>query len=140
MGSFTVSDFKYTNKNYEAGVGIHFQTSGKHAVTHFVGPYIGTAKFTGTYNKNGYTYDANGYYTSSYVLNQSFTLNRLYVMIDNGLLFRVTKSFNIMLIAGIGYHIDNFQASDDLTKAYNYNKNQFPLNAFKFGMSFGYRF
>ncbi len=138
--AFTVSDFKYTNKNYEAGLGIHFQTSGKHAVTHFIGPYVGRAKFTGTYNKNGYTYDANGYYTSSYVLNQSFTLNRLYVMLDNGLLFRVTKNFNILLIAGIGYRIDTFDGSDDLTKAYNYNKNQFPLNAFKFGMSFGYRF
>lgn len=137
---FSVSDFKYTNKSYEAGLGIHFQTSGKHAVTHFIGPYVGMSKFTGTYTKNEYIYDSYGNYYSENKSNQTYTLDRLYVMLDNGVLFRVTKNFNIMLMAGLGYHIDTFKATDDLTKADNFNKNQFPLNAFKLGLSFGYRF
>ena len=137
--SFTVSDFKYTNKTYEVGLGIHFQTSGKRAVTHFVGPYIGTSQFAGTYNKTENYYDPNGY--SSYTVTvRNFTLNRMYVMLDNGILFRVTKNFNIIMLAGVGYKIDTYKTDDDLTEAVNYNKTQFPINAFKFGLSFGYRF
>lgn len=136
----TVSDFRYTNKNYEAGIGIHFQSSGKHAVTHFVGPYVGTSQFTGTYVMTKYIYDPNSGYSSTETSTNSFTLKRVNVMLDNGLLFRVTKNFNIMLMGSLGYHIDTFNAPDDLTKAYNYNKNRFPINAFKLGLSFGYRF
>ena len=138
---FSISDFKYTAKTYEAGLGIHFQTSGKHAVTHFIGPYVGIAQFTGTYSKNETTYDPNtGYGTSVNTANNPFTVQRTNVMLDNGVLFRVTKNFNIMLLAAVGYHIDKYTTVDDLTKSVNYNNNQFPLNAFKFGLSFGYRF
>ncbi|MGZ5190062.1 MAG: hypothetical protein ACXWCZ_03525 [Flavisolibacter sp.] len=136
----SVSEFKYTNKTYEAGLGLHFQSSGKHAVTHFVGPYVGTSQFTGTYVITESIYDPNYGYSASQTRSNSFTLKRVNVMLDNGLLFRVTKDFNIMMLASFGYHIDTFSAPDDLTIAYNYNKNQFPINAFKFGLSFGYRF
>jgi hypothetical protein len=137
---FSVSDFKYTNKKYEAGLGIHFQTSGKQAVTHFIGPYIGMSQFTGTYSKTENFYDPNGYNSTYIVTVKNFTLDRMYVMLDNGVLFRVTKNFNIMMLAGVGYKIDTYKTDDDLTEAINYNKNQFPINAFKFGLSFGYRF
>ncbi len=138
--TFSVSDFKYTNKKYEVGLGIHFQTSGKRAVTHFVGPYIGTSQFTGTYSKTENFYDPNGYNSGYIVTTKNFTLDRMYVMLDNGILFRVTKNFNIMMLAGIGYKVDKYKTDDNLTEAINYNKNQFPINAFKFGLSFGYRF
>ncbi|MES2514545.1 MAG: hypothetical protein V4580_10395 [Bacteroidota bacterium] len=137
---FTITDYRYTNKTYEVGLGIHFQTSGKRAVTHFVGPYIGTSQFTGTYTKSQTTYDPNGYSYYNVTSSNKFTMDRLYVMLNNGLLFRVTKNFNIMLMAGLGYHIDTYKSSDDLTKAYNYNRSALPLNAFKGGVSFGYRF
>lgn len=137
----TVSDFKFTSKTYEVGLGLHFQTSGKRAVTHFIGPYVGMSQYTGTYTKNEYIYDPYyGYNVSTVSQNETFKLERTYVMLDNGVLFRVAKNFNIMLLAGVGYHIDSYKSADDLTKATNYNKNQFPLNAFKFGLSFGYRF
>jgi hypothetical protein len=135
-----VSEFQYTNKTYEAGIGLHFQSSGKHAVTHFIGPYIGASQFTGTYTITESVYDPNYGYNSNYSTSASFTLKRINVMLDNGILFRVTKSFNIMLLGSFGYHVDTFTAPNDLTKAYNYNKNRFPINAFKFGLSFGYRF
>lgn len=138
--NFSVSDFKYTNKTYEVGLGIHFQTSGKRAVTHFVGPYIGMAQFAGTYVKTENFYDPNGGYSTYTTTTRSFSLDRMYVMLDNGVLFRVTKNFNIMMLAGIGYKIDTYKTEDDLSEAINYNKNQFPINAFKFGLSFGYRF
>jgi len=138
--SFTVSDFKYTRKTYEVGLGIHFQSSGKRAVTHFVGPYVGTSQFSGTYTKSETYYDPSSGYTSSLVSTRNFTLSRMYVMLNNGLLFRVTRNFNIVLLAGIGYHIDTYKTGDNITKAVNYNNNQFPINAFKFGLSFGYRF
>lgn len=136
----TISDFKYTNKTYEVGLGVHFQTSGKSAVTHFIGPYVGTSQFTGTYNKTESLYDSNGYNIGYTYTSNKFTMDRLYVMLNNGVLFRVNKNFNIILLAGLGYHIDTYKSSDDPTKAVNYNQNQLPLNAFKFGLSFGYRF
>lgn len=138
--TFFVSDFKYTNKKYEVGLGLHFQTSGKRAVTHFVGPYIGMSQFTGTYMKSENFYDPNVGYNTYTVTTRNFTLDRMYVMLDNGVLFRITKNFNIMMLAGIGYKIDTYKTDDNLTEAVNYNKNQFPINAFKFGLSFGYRF
>jgi hypothetical protein len=138
--SFSVSDFKFSNKTYEVGLGIHFQTSGKRAVTHFIGPYIGTSQFKGTYNRTENYYNPNTGYSNSTVTLRNFSLERTYVMLDNGVLFRVTKNFNIMMLAGIGYKIDTYKTDDKLTEATNYNKNSFPINAFKFGLSFGYRF
>jgi hypothetical protein len=137
--TYSVSDYKFTSKAFEAGLGIHFQTSGKHAVTHFIGPYVGMAQFNGTYNEVTNYYNPNGYYAPSSTVNRSFTMNRLYVMLDNGFLFRATKSFNIILMAGLGYHIDTY-SSNDPTKATNFNTSQLPVNAFKLGLSFGYRF
>ena len=140
---FSVSDFLFTNKTYEIGLGLHFQSSCKKQVTHFIGPYIGQAQFTGTYNKTAYTYNqTSGYYTSKYTELNKFTMDRLYLMLDNGVLFRPTKNFNIMLLVGLGYHIDTFKG-EDLTKSTNYRTPQqrvFPLNAYKFGVNFGYRF
>ncbi|MDF2450301.1 MAG: hypothetical protein K0R26_2805 [Bacteroidota bacterium] len=135
-----ISDYRYTTKNYDIGLGIHFQSSGKSAVTHFVGPYVGTSQFTGTYTLNETMYDPTYGYNTYQTRNGSFTLNRIHVMLDNGILFRVTKHFNIMMLASFGYNVDTFTAPDNITKAYNFNKNRFPINAFKSGLSFGYRF
>lgn len=135
--TYNVSNFKFTSKAIEAGLGVHFQTSGKHAVTHFIGPYVGMAQFIGSYNEEKNTY-INNVYTYS-TINRSFTMNRLYVLLDNGFLFRATENFNIILLAGVGYHIDTYKTNDPTT-ANNFNTNPFPINAFKFGLSFGYRF
>lgn len=135
--TYNISNFKFNSKVFEAGLGVHFQTSGKHAVTHFIGPYVGMAQFTGTYDEEKNTYINNSYTFST--INRSYTMNRLYVLLDNGFLFRATENFNIILLAGVGYHVDTYKTNDP-TSANNYNINQFPINAFKFGLSFGYRF
>ena len=137
--SFSASNFKFTSKTVDVGLGLHFQTSGKHAVTHFVGPYIGMAQFTGTYVENAYYHDPNNGASTSTFANRSFVMNRLYVMLDNGVLFRVTPNFNIMMLVGVGYHEDKY-LNNDLNNAMNSFRNQLPINAFKFGLSFGYRF
>lgn len=140
---YSVSSFSFTNKAYEIGIALHFQSSGKKQVTHFIGPYVGKAQFNGTYNKTSYVYNQTyGNYSSKYSELNKFTIDRLYLMLDNGVLFRPTKNFNIMLLIGIGYHIDTFRG-EDLTKAENYKTPQqrtIPLNAYKFGANFGYRF
>ncbi len=133
---YSISDYKFTSKTIDAGLGIHFQTSGKHPVTHFIGPYVGVAQFTGSYRENISTYDQYGYpnYT---LVDRNFVMNRTYILLDNGFLFRVTKNFNIMMIAGVGYHIDSYVSKNAPMNSYI---SQFPINAFKFGLSFGYRF
>ena len=140
---FDVSDFMFSNKVYEIGLGLHFQTSGKKQVTHFIGPYVGQAQFSGTYSKSEFTYNQPyGNYSSKYTKLNNFTLDRLYLMLDNGILFRPSKNFNIMLLIGLGYHIDTFKG-ENLTEANNYKTPEqriFPLNAYKFGVNFGYRF
>ncbi|MDF2451940.1 MAG: hypothetical protein K0S26_1444 [Bacteroidota bacterium] len=104
-----VSDFRYTNKTYEAGIGLHFQTSGNHAVTHFVGPYVGTSQFTGTYAITESIYDPTYGYYSNQTRSNSFTLKRVNVMLDNGVLFRVTKSFNIISDTDFRFRKENFK-------------------------------
>jgi len=141
---FSVSDFSFTNKEYELGIGFHFQTSGKKQVTHFIGPYVSQSQFNGTYNKTSYVYSTgnNKYSINEYTELNKFTMDRLSLMIDNGVLFRLTKHFNVMLLVGFGYHIDSFKG-EDLTKAKNYNpplQRSIILNAYKFGVNFGYRF
>ncbi|WP_230114024.1 hypothetical protein, partial [Campylobacter jejuni] len=83
-----------------------FHTSGKHQITHFIGPYIGMAQFNGTFRQWDYV---NAYQNS---IEHGFVLNRYYFMIDNGVLFRITSHFNMLLMASIGHHEDVFIAND----------------------------
>ena len=138
---FEISDFKYHRKSYDIGLGLHFQTASKSSATYFIGPYIGTAQFTGTYTEITNSYSSNYYLNgiASYA-EKKFILTRIYFMLDNGFLYRVNKNFNIMLLIGIGYHSNKFEGKD-LTRAYNFN--DFKLTyyiAHKFNISFGYRF
>jgi hypothetical protein len=150
-----LTNFKFTRKVAEAGFGIHFQTSGNRAVTHFIGPYFGMAQFNGTFqdNNNQSYYDPNTgnyiYQNPSNILH-GFVMNRYYYMIDNGILFRINNHFNIMMLASFGYKQDVFIANNPKTYVQNnYGSNNiysndfnslFPINAFKCGFSFGYRF
>lgn len=138
---YNITDYKFSRKTFEIGLGIHFQTTGKRAVTHFIGPYVAIAQFTGTYNEinsniiNNYTYQ---------VTEHAFILNRTFLMLNNGVLFRVTKNFNIMINAAFGIK-KNIYVSNNPEKYYNSTNNYiypstFPISAFKLGLSFGYRF
>jgi hypothetical protein len=141
-----ISDYKYKRKTIEAGLGFHVQTSGKRAVTHFVGPYVGISQFIGSYNS--YIYDPNNYYGYQQQVNTShdFVMNRYTIMLDNGILIRIHKNFNMMLLAGFGYHWDDYLSNNPRNFA-QYNSNyfpsafsDFPINSIKLGLSLGYRF
>ncbi len=145
---YNVSNYKYTRKNYEIGFGIHFQTSGKRAVTHFIGPYIAMAQYGGTFTENKFTIDSTGSYQNVENIDHSFILNRTYFMLNNGFLFRVTKDFNIILNAAIGMKQDKYISNNPSNYNTNYYGNYYyntnyqpsPIPTFKFGLSFGYRF
>lgn len=139
-----VSEYKYDRKTFETGIGFHIHTSGKRAVTHFIGPYFGIGQFNGSYK--AYLYDPNNYgYQQPSTINY-FTMNRYTFMLDNGVLFRIHKNFNIMLVAGIGYHSDDYISNNP--KNYSYSNGyyysstftDFPINSIKLGFSLGYRF
>lgn len=137
-----IQNFKYKRKTVETGISLHFQTSGKRAVTHFVGPYIGISQFTGSYDSGGYNYYP---YNSQNLVNHDFVMNRYTFMLDNGILFRITKNFNMILLAGFGYHVDDFIANNPknyMNNGYYYNTfdSNFPINSIKLNMSLGYRF
>lgn len=138
-----VTNIRFDRKTFEGGLGFHIHTSGKRAVTHFIGPYIGISQFTGRYDS--YIYDPNYYgpqqqlYTS-----HNFVMNRYTFMLDNGILFRVHRNFNMMLMAGLGYHSDDYLSNNPKNYVYNgygyYYSNNFPINSFKLNLSVGYRF
>ena len=138
---YNISDYKFSRKTFEIGLGVHFQTSGKRAFTHFIGPYVAMAQYTGTYIENIYSTNSN-YYVPSEKIDHSFVLNRTYIMLNNGFLFRATKNFNIILNAALGVKKDYYVSNnpEDYYATSNYNSYTFPITAFKFGLSFGYRF
>lgn len=141
-----VTNYKYNRKTFEGGLGFHIHTSGKRAITHFIGPSVSIAQFTGRYDS--YAYDPNNYYygsgqTQTYV-ERGFVMNRYSFMLDNGILFRINKNFNMLLLAGVGYHTDDYLANHPKNYVNNnygyYNNNGFPINTFKLNLSLGYRF
>ena len=141
-----VYDFKFTRKVVEVGLGIHFQSSGKRTVTHFIGPYFGMAQLNGTFKTNNYDPNYGSNYYEPMEITHGFVMNRYYLMLNNGVFFRVTKHFNIIMQVALGRHIDTFVANNP-ADFYNspyyatYSKsNEFPINSVKMGLLFAYRF
>lgn len=143
-----ISNFTFSRKVGEIGLGIHFQTSGKKQVTHFVGPYFSFAQYSGTFDEYFYYNDPYTGYYSNQTIQHAFVMNRYYFMINNGVLFRITKHFNMTMMAALGYSNNEFIANDprSFRTYYNYpgyyptRNSIFPINAFKFNLSMGYRF
>ena len=142
-----VSDYRIKRKIGEIGIGFNFQTEIGKSSTYFLGPYIGIAQYTGTFNEiTNYT----PLYSSTFVPptteEHNFTLNRSYFMFNNGILYRFTKNFNIILNAALGIRQETFLNNNPETfykkanTTTSYYNNSFPINAFKIGLSFGYRF
>ncbi len=136
----TISNYTFNRKTIEVGLGVNIQTSGERAVSHFIGPLISMAQYTGNYNLSQNT----SYYGSpnpNPYNTKSFVLNRTSLMINNGLLFRINPRFNIIANIAIGVHIDNYISGNDnnILNAYN-NFSGLPFNTFKAGLTIGYRF
>lgn len=142
----SVFNFKITRKAFDTGFGIYFHTSGKRAVTHFIGPMIRFSQYNGTFQAYEYTVDQYGYtYYSQSSRTHGFVLNETYALINNGLMFRVTPSFNMMLHIAVGAIVDrHFVANDPKNfngpNNYYYTSNPYNAPIFNFGFSAGYRF
>lgn len=146
---YNINNFTFTRKVFETGLGIHFQSSGNKPVTHFVGPYFSFAQYQGTFDKQIYSVDINGnYYYTGTTQNVPFMMNRYYFMLNNGVLFKITKNFNMMMMAAIGHSNNEFTQNDPIKHRETYyssyaaprTANTFPINAFKFNFSMGYKF
>lgn len=139
-----VRDFKFNRKTIEAGLGIHIHSSPKKSVTHVIGPYIGISQYTGSYE---YSTRSPGGFTV--FERNNFVMNRYTFMLDNGILFRVHKNFNMLMLAGFGYRSDDFVANHPKNYMYSNSTSgdifevlirKFPINNVKLNLSLGYRF
>lgn len=135
-----ISDYHFTQKTVEVGLGVNYQASNTRRVTYFVGPLVSMAQYNGDFVKTSYS----GYpYTTT---QHGFVMNRYSFCINNGVLFRITKHFDFMINAAFGYHDDTFIANDPAKYAnpgynsYSYAAISYPFNTFKAGVNFGYRF
>lgn len=142
-----VSDYRLKRKIGEIGIGFNFQTEIGKSSTYFLGPYIGIAQYTGSFNEiTNYTPIYSSVYVPPIKEEHNFTLNRSYFMFNNGILYRFTKNFNIILNAALGIRQETFLSNNPQTfykkanTTTSYYNNSFPINAFKIGLSFGYRF
>ena len=141
-----VYNYRITHKAFDAGLGIYFHTSGKHAVTHFIGPLLRFAQYNGTFAAIKYTVDQYGYVQAQGPEgNYCFVLNESYAMLNNGILFRITPTFNMMIHAAIGTIIDHHFIANDPKNFnapygyYNYNYSS-GTPVFNLGLNIGYRF
>ena len=130
-----VRNYQITFKNIEAGLGFNFHTSGERPVTHFIGPLITFAQYTGTYDEYNYY---NGSYNSPLIINRGFVFNRTSALINNGLLIRINPKFTIMTNVAVGFHNDNYIAGNK--NAFTNSFSGLPFNTFKAGLTMGYRF
>lgn len=132
-----ISDYKFKRKTFEIGFGANFHTSGKRAISHYIGPYIGMMQFNGTYTENFRFYDSTGNMPTIYTINRGFVLNRYQFMVNNGFLFRINERFNMNLMLGLGFRRDEYISGNNFQNRYYITSN--PI-AFKLGLSVGYRF
>lgn len=147
-GNPVINHFYITTKSIDIGLGIYFNTSGKKAITHFVGPLFRFAQYNGKFDvleNYGINY-LNGYNTLPIYRTHGFVMNETYLMINNGFLFRITPHFNLMMHAAIGITTSRHFAANNpenfnfiLGSSY-YGGYQNPQYVFHTGFSAGYRF
>lgn len=119
--------------NYDLGLGVYFNTSGKRPVTHFIGPLIRNAQYTATY----YTYNPENYSGQQ----NTTGINETSLMLNNGFLYRITPHFNMMINIAAGTFVSRSFTNhprDTNGSSYYYNTNR--SIAFHAGFHFGYRF
>lgn len=143
-GSYSqVNDFQITSKAYDVGLGLYINTSGRRAITHFIGPLVRFVQYNGTFK----AYDYYNYYY--YPLTQSthgFVVNEAICMINNGVLFRLQPHFSFKINAAVGFLIDRHFVANDPANfqgpyGYYYTGTSTSLGtSFQIGFHFGYRF
>jgi hypothetical protein len=127
---------KIAQTHYDIGLGLYFNTRGKSSVTHFIGPMIRNAQYSGT--TNYWFSEPNTYYM--HYNTATFTMNETSLLINNGFLYRITPRFNMMIHFAVGKFInrtysENVPESDH--SGYGVPRRDLALHA---GFHLGYRF
>jgi hypothetical protein len=135
---YGVSNYLVNKKDFDFGLGGYICTSGKRAVTHFIGPLYRYARFEGAYDVYKYDYVN---YTGTTKETYKFIVDEQYFMVNTGFLYRLTPNFNMMINAAFGSTISRqFQKNDPASHSQNgYNRNT-STPVFQFGFNLGYRF
>jgi hypothetical protein len=121
--------------HYDVGLGLYFNTSGKRSVTHFVGPLIRNAQYSGIFQ---YSYsDGYSYYGSA---QGNFTMNETSLMLNNGFLYRITSNFNMMINFAFGKFISRTYSRGELVKGAQIYEQPNRTLALHAGFHLGYRF
>lgn len=124
---------KINKTNYDIGLGLYYNTTGKRSVTHFIGPLIRNAQYSGSY----YSYD-NNYVYSFNPTQKTFSMNETSLMLNNGFLYRITSRFNMMLNLAVGTFIN--RSFTEQPESNSYQSNPRRTVALHAGFHFGYRF
>lgn len=151
--SQNVYNYKVTRKVYDFGFGVYLNTAPKRAITHFIGPMIRSTQYNGTYQTNFFLEPGNGYVQGQttgpvpiYYINRGFVLNETYLLLNNGILFRMNEKFNIMLNLAFGRVAGRRYVANDPEKyqpesVYGYDYYSYRRTTFlQFGFNLGYRF
>jgi hypothetical protein len=128
--------YKLNKTNYDIGLGLYFNTSGKRAITHFIGPLIRNAQYSGSY----YSYNDNNYMYASAPTQKTFSMNETSLMLNNGFLYRITPHFNMMINIAMGTFIDRSFIKEPESGANYYQHTPMRSVALHAGFHLGYRF
>jgi hypothetical protein len=130
LSSFGANPYTILHTRYDMGLGFYINTGGKRSVTHFIGPLVRNAQYSGNYN----------YYNRENFTNgtSTFSMNETSLMLNNGFLYRFTPRFNMMIHFAIGQFIHRTVSPDGPSSAYgNLGARNIAIHA---GFHFGYRF
>jgi hypothetical protein len=133
LSSFgSLGSHKINKTNYDIGLGLYYNTGGKRSVTHFIGPLIRNAQYSGTYySYNDYSYSAPA--------QKTFSMNETSLMLNNGFLYRITPRFNMMINIAMGTFIRRSFIKEPENNNY-YQQTPMRSVALHAGFHFGYRF
>lgn len=125
---------KINKTNYDIGLGLYFNTSGKRSITHFIGPLVRNAQYSASYYTSNYE-DGN------YLTTQNTTaINETSLLLNNGFLYRITSHFNMMINVAVGTFVDRKFSNDPGNNKNHYSGNAYRSVALHAGFHFGYRF
>lgn len=132
LGAFGSGGYALKQTHYDLGIGLYVNTGGKRSITHFIGPLIRNAQYSGTY----YYYNSAEYSGGK----STFSMNETSLMLNNGFLYRFTAKFNMMLNFAVGKFISRTITEDGPTGENIYVGNMNRNLAIHAGLHFGYRF
>jgi hypothetical protein len=138
------SNYRIQQKAFEIGLGLYLNTSGKKAVSHYIGPLFRFGQYNGVYDVNTKQYVNTGnYYNYVYSADRyGFVMNQTYLMINNGLVIRAAPDFSIMMNVALGFVTSRHYVANDpiIFKTSPNALTSTSTLAAQFGFCFGYRF